>query len=77
METEIFNSINYIKNISKKRVTFERITSHVKKKNVWIDEEDIQTIFNNLVKALNYFFRGNDSNKSYLVHCQSKVISLY
>ena len=46
MENEILESIKHIKNISKKKVTVEKIFTNIKKKkkrNLTINYEDLQT----------------------------------
>ena len=44
MENEILESINYIKNISNKRETIEKIFTNIKKRNLTITYEDLQHI---------------------------------
>lgn len=56
----------------------ERIISHSKKKNVLTDEEDIQTIINNLVKTWNYVFvKMIQENHILFLVVLNKVMALY
>lgn len=56
----------------------ERIISHNKKKNVLTDEEDIQTIINNLVKIWNYVFvKMIQENHILFLVVLNKVMALY
>lgn len=56
----------------------ERIISHNKKKNVLTDEEDIQTIINNLVKTWNYVFvKMIQENHILFLVVLNKVMTLY
>lgn len=56
----------------------ERIISHNKKKNVLTDEEDIQTIINNLVKTWNYVFvKMIQENHILFLVVLNKVMALY
>ena len=67
MENEILNIINHIKNVSKKRVTDERIKSELRKKDMLIGEKDFETAINNLVSSNKLELRGNDTNKMYFI----------
>ena len=49
MGTEIFNVISHIKNVSKKRITDERIKSELRKEDMSIEETDFETAIDNPV----------------------------
>ena len=49
MENEILESIKHIKNISKKKVTVEKIFTNIKKRNLTITYEDFQHILDKMV----------------------------
>lgn len=70
METEIFNSINCIENISKKWVTFERtsLTKIMRKINSW---ERLRAIIDDLINSSKLDFGENDSDKSYFIPSHS------
>ena len=67
MKTEILNIISHIKNVSKKRVTNERIKSELRKKDMLIGEKDFETVIDNLMSCNKLELRGNDTNKMYFV----------
>ena len=67
MENEILNIISHIKNISKKRVTNERIKSELRKKDMLIRGKDFETAVGNLVSSNKLELRGNGTNKLYFI----------
>ena len=67
MKTEILNIISHIKNVSKKRVTNERIKSELRKKDMLIGEKDFEMAIDNLMSRNKLELRGNDTNKMYFI----------
>ena len=67
METEIFNIISHIENVSKKRVTDEIIKSELRKKDVFIGEKDFETAVDNLVSSNQLELHGNDTKNLYFI----------
>ena len=49
MEEQIFNSINHVKNISKKQATFARIYSVMKKAHKNLTENELENVIVNMV----------------------------
>ena len=54
MERDIIDNIKYIKNISKKKVTSEKIFTNIKKKYPNFNQEDIKKILDDMVKVMYY-----------------------
>ena len=59
MERDIIDNIKYIKNISKKKVTSEKIFTKIKKKYPNINQEDIKKILDDMVKD-NYYVKTEE-----------------
>ena len=53
MEEQIFNSINHVKNISKKQATFARIYSVMKKAHKNLTENELENVIVNMVDTTN------------------------
>ena len=66
METDILNIISHIKNVSKERVTDERIKSELRRKDMLVEERDFEMAVDNLVSSNKLELRGNDSKKCIL-----------
>ena len=49
MENELLNAANYIKNISKKKVTFAKIEAFMKSKELLTCREDLGNIINSFI----------------------------
>ena len=64
MENKILNCVNYIKNISKQKVTSERIFLYMKKNDESVNEEEIQKTIATLIN-LNRLEERGMSTKSY------------
>ena len=68
MENEILESINYIKNISKKKVTVEKIFTNAKKKNnLIITYEGLQHILDKMVIDIILHESGSGVSRTYLI----------
>ena len=66
METDILNIISHIKNVSKERVTDERIKSELRRKDMLVEERDFEMAIDNLVSSNKLELRANDSKKCIL-----------
>ena len=66
MENEILESIKHIKNISKKKVTVEKIFTNIKKKNLIITYEDLQHILDKMVIDNILYESGSGVSRTYL-----------
>ena len=64
MENKILNCVNYIKNISKQKVTSERKFLYMKKNDESVIEEEIQKTIATLIN-LNHLEERGMSTKSY------------
>ena len=67
MENEILESIKHIKNISKKKVTVEKIFTNIKKRNLTITYEDLQHIFDKMVIDNILHESGSGVSRTYLI----------
>ena len=50
METELLDAVNYIKNISKKKVTFAKIEAFMRKKELFTCKEDLDNIIDSFIE---------------------------
>ena len=66
MEDKILNCVNYIKNISKQKVTSERIFLYMKKNDESVNEEEIQKTIATLI-SLNHLEERRIGTKSYFI----------
>ena len=66
MEDKILNCVNYIKNISKQKVTLERIFLYMKKNDESVNEEEIQKTIATLI-SLNRLEERGIGTKSYFI----------
>ena len=67
MGKEILESIKHIKNISKKRVTVEKIFTNIKKRNLTITYEDLQHILDEIVIDNIFHESGTGVSRTYLI----------
>ena len=66
MKDKILNCVNYIKNISKEKVTLKRIFLYMKKNDESVNEEEIQKTIATLI-SLNRLEEPRISTKSYFI----------
>ena len=50
MESELLIAVNYIKNFSKKKVTFAKIEAFMRKKELFTGKEDVDDIIHSFIK---------------------------
>ena len=50
MESELLNAVNYIKNISKKKVTFAKIEVFMRKKKLFTCKEDLDNNIDSFIE---------------------------
>ena len=67
MENEILESIKHIKNISKKKVTVEKIFTNLKKRNLTINCEDLQHILGKMLIDNILHESGRGVSRTYLI----------
>ena len=67
MEKEILESIKHIKNISKKKVTVEKIFTNIRKRNLTITYEDLQHILDKMVIDNILHENGSGVSRAYLI----------
>ena len=67
MENEILESIKHIQNISKKKVTVEKIFTNIKKRNLTITYEETQQILDKMVIDNILHGRGSGASRTYLI----------
>ena len=67
MENEILESIKHIKNISKKKVTEEKIFTNIKKRNLTIAHEGIQHILDKMFMDNMLRESGSGVSRTYLI----------
>ena len=66
VEDKILDCLNYIKNISKQKVTLKRIFTYMKKNDQSVSEEEIQQTIATLI-SLNQLEERRISTKSYFI----------
>ena len=62
MESELLNALNYIKNISKKKVTFAKIEAFTRKKERFTCKEDLDNIIDSFIENGLIQVRGDGEN---------------
>ena len=62
MESELSNVVNYIKNISKEKVTFAKIETFMRKKEQFICKEDLDNIIDSFIENGLIQVRGDGEN---------------
>ena len=67
MENEILESTKRMKNISKKKVTVEKIFTNIKKRSLTIDYEDLSHILDNMVIDNILHESGSGVSRTYLI----------
>ena len=67
MENEILGSIKHIKNISKEKVTVEKIFTNIKERNLTITYEDLQHILDKMVIGNILHESGSGVSRTYLI----------
>ena len=66
MDNEILESIKHIKNISKKKVTADKIFTNIKKKDSSISFDELLEILDTMVKDGILHENGMDKSKTYM-----------
>ena len=67
MESELLNSVNYIKNISKKKVTFAKIEAFMRKKELFTCKEDLDNIIDSFIENGLIQVRGDGENTAFQI----------
>ena len=67
MESELLNAVNYIKNISKKKVIFAKIEAFMRKKELFTCKEDLDTIIDNFIENDLIQVRGDGENAAFQI----------
>ena len=67
MENEVLESIKHIKDISKKKVTVEKILTNIKKRNLTILYEDLQRILDKMVIDNIFHKSGSRVSRTYFI----------
>ena len=67
MKSELLNAVNYIKNISKKKVTFAKIEAFMRKKELFTCKEDLDTIIDNFIENDLIQVRGDGENAAFQI----------
>ena len=62
MESELSNVVNYIKNISKEKVTFAKIETFMRKKEQFTCKEDLDNIIDSFIENSLIQVRGDGEN---------------
>ena len=71
MDKEILESIQHVKNISKKKVTAEKIFTHIRKKELEITLDELVETLDTMVKDGVINESGSSKNKTYLIRDES------
>ena len=75
MEDKILNCVNYIKNISKQKVTSERIFLYMKKNDESVNEEEIQKTIATLISLNRLEERGIGTKSYFIASLSDKVLA--
>ena len=67
MESELLNAVNYIKNISKKKVTFAKIEAFMRKKELLTCKEDLDNIIDSFIENGLIQVRGDRENTAFQI----------
>ena len=67
MESELLNAVNYIKNISKKKVTFAKIEAFMRKKELFTCKEDLDNIIDIFIESGLIQVRGDGENTAFQI----------
>ena len=67
MESELLNAVNYIKNISKKKVTFAKIEAFMRKKQLFTSKEDLDNIIDSFIENGLIQVRGDGENAAFQI----------
>ena len=67
MESELLNAVNYIKNISKKKVTFAKIEAFMRKKELFTCKEDLDNIVDSFIENGLIQVRSNGENTAFQI----------
>ena len=67
MKSELLNAVNYIKNISKKKVTFAKIEAFMRKKELFTCKEDLDTIIDSFIENDLIQVRGDGENAAFQI----------
>ena len=67
MESELLNALNYIKNSSKKKVTFPKIEAFMRKKELFTCKEDIDNIIDSFIENGLIQVRGDGENTAFQI----------
>ena len=67
MESELLNALNYIKNISKKKVTFAKIEAFMRKKELFTCKEDLDNIIDSFIENGLIQVRGDGENTAFQI----------
>ena len=67
MESELLNAVNYIKNISKKKVTFAKIEAFMRKKELFTCKEDLDNIIDSFIENGLIQVRGDGENTAFQI----------
>ena len=67
MKSELLNAVNYIKNISKKKVTFAKIEAFMRKKELFTCKEDLDNIIDSFIENGLIQVRGDGENTAFQI----------
>ena len=67
MESELLNAVNYIENISKKKVTFAEIEAFMRKKELFTCKEDLDNIIDSFIENGLIQVRGDGENAAFQI----------
>ena len=72
MKIESLNAVNYIKNISKKKVTLAEMEAFMRKKQLVSYKEDLDNIIDSLIQV-----RGEGENAVFQIAKQKSIVLKY
>ena len=77
MKIELLNAVNYIKNVSKKKVTLAEMEAFMRKKQLVSYKEDLDNIIDSFIESGLIQVRGEGENAVFQIAKQKSIVLKY
>ena len=77
MKIELLNAVNYIKNVSKKKVTLAEMEAFMRKKQLVSYKEDLDNIIDSFIDSGLIQVRGEGENAVFQIAKQKSIVLKY
>ena len=77
MKIELLNAVNYIKNVSKKKVTLAEMEAFMRKKQLVSYKEDLDNIIDSFIESGLIQVRGEGENVVFQIAKQKSIVLKY